>query len=142
MNYAKNLPRDTGGAPMQEYPTPFRAVQARVATNQAASSVITLNADTTTLEVGAYGGQGMVFRWVPTTETAMASSVWNASVIASGAGANFDHFVPPSAVRRFVVPRETQGQYAGQVGALNGLYNRVAVVNAGTTATSILLAEY
>jgi hypothetical protein len=141
MNYAKNLPRDTGGEPMQNFPAPFKAVNRITSENQVASSVITLHPDTTTLEVGAFGGQGAVIRWVPNTETAAAAGA-KASVVASGAGANYDHYVPPSNYRRFVVPKETAGQPVGQAGSVNGLYNRLAVINAGTTATSILIAEY
>jgi hypothetical protein len=65
-----------------------------------------------------------------------------ASVVASGAGANYDHFIPTGTVRRFVVPRETAGLTAGNVGSINGLYNRVAYINAGPTAASVLYMEY
>ena len=140
-NYAKNLPRDTGGSPMQEFPAPFVATSRSNSTNQAASSVITLHPDTTTIELGAFGGQGAVFRWVPNTENASIAG-HKASVVASGLGANYDHYIPPSTVRRFVVPKESAGQPVGQAGSVNGLYNRVAVINAGITASSVLLAEF
>ena len=62
MNYAKNLPRDTGGSPMQDFPAPFVSTSRIMTTNAVASSVISLHPDTTTLEVGAFGGQGAVIR--------------------------------------------------------------------------------
>ena len=136
MNYARNLPRDTGGAAMQEFPAPYVANARIVSTNAVASSVISLNPNTTTLEVGTFGGQGAVLKWIPRTDTS------SASVISSGAGANFDHFVPTTCVRRFVVPREVAGQPVGQAGSVNGLYVRVAVINAGIVASSILVAEF
>ena len=140
MNYAKNLPKDTSNESMQEFPAPYPSTSRIMKTNAVASSVISLNPNTTTVELGAFGGQGAVLRWVPKTETAAVAPA--ASVVASGAGASFDHWVPPSTMRRFVVPRETQGQPTGQVGSVNGLYSRVAVINAGPTAASVLLSEF
>jgi len=140
MNYVKSLPRDTGGAAMQEFPAPVIST-ARVNTDNAvASSVISLQPNTTAIEVGAFGGQGAVIRWVPVTETAAVAP--RASVISSGATANFDHYVPPSTIRRFVIPKETQGQAFGQVGSVNGLYQRVARISAGIVASSVLVAEF
>ena len=140
MNYVKSLPRDTGGAAMQEFPAPVTST-ARVNTDNAAvSSVISLQPTTTAIEVGAFGGQGAVIRWVPVTETAAVAP--RASVISSGATANFDHYIPPSTIRRFVIPKETQGQASGQVGSVNGLYQRVARISAGIVASSVLVAEF
>jgi len=139
-NYAKSLARDTGGSPMQEYPSPYPALVTYQKENAVASSVISLNPNTTQLEVGAVGGQGVVIRWVPVTEDAATAP--RASVVASGLGANFHHFIPTGTYRRFVVPKETQGSYAGQVGSVNGLYQRVAMINAGATASSILATEF
>ena len=141
MNYAKNLPRDTGGSPMQDFPAPFVSTSRIMTTNAVASSVISLHPDTTTLEVGAFGGQGAVIRWVPITETAAAAGA-KASIVASGAGANYDHYIPASTVRKFVVPKESAGQPVGQAGSVNGLYGRVALINAGITASSVLLSEF
>jgi hypothetical protein len=90
--------------------------------------------------IGAFGGQGLVFRWVPTSETAAVAP--RASVVASGAGANYDHYIPSGNYRRFVVPKESAGKTAGNVGSINGLFNRVAVINAGPTAASVLYMEY
>jgi hypothetical protein len=141
MNYPKSLPKDQSGAAMQEYPAPYPALVSWQSANAVASSVISLNPNTQAMEIGAVGGQGIVIRWIPLTETAAVSPF--ASVVASGAGANFTHFVPAGTYRRFVVPRETMGQMAGgQIGSVNGLYQRVAWINAGATASSILANEY
>ena len=108
--------------------------------NAVASSVISLHPMTAQVEVSTFGGQGAVIRWVPIAETALVSPF--ASVVSSGLGANFDHHVPANTYRQFVVPKETQGSPNGQVGSVHGLYQRMAVVNAGATASSILVAEY
>lgn len=140
-NYAKSLPRDVNGNPLQEFPAPYLTQSRYNSANAVASSVVSLQPTTTTVEVGAIGGQGIVIRWVPVTETAAQTPF--GSVVSSGIGANFDHYVPPSTYRRFVVPRETMGQLAGgQVGSVNGLYQRVAVINAGVVASSVLLSEF
>jgi hypothetical protein len=140
-NYVNKIPRDVTGEALQEFPAPVRAKATYQTENNVASSVISLTPNTTSLEVGAFGGQGVVIRWVANTETASVAP--RASVVASGAGANFDHWVPTGAYRRFAVPKETIGQMAGgQVGSVNGLYQRVALINAGATAASVLLVEY
>lgn len=127
---------------MQSYPPNVISFDSWQAENAVASSVISLTPNTTLLEVGAFGGQGIVIRWIPITETAAAAGA-KASVVASGLGANFDHWIPPSQYRQFVVPKETQGQVAGgQIGSVNGLYQRVAWINAGTTASSVIASEY
>lgn len=139
-NYAKNIPRDVGGSPMDGYPAASRANVTRMSENCVASSVVTLHHDTSTLEIGAFGGQGLVFRWVPVGETAAVAP--RASCVSSGASANYDHYIPSGNVRRFVVPKESAGLTAGNVGSINGLYNRVAYINAGPTAASIMYMEY
>ena len=140
MNYAKNLPRDTSGEAMQEYPSPFVATARYNKDNGAVSSVISLHPATSQVEVASFGGQGAVIRWVPLTETAAVGAA--ASVIAAGVGLNFDHYVPTGTYRRFVIPKETGGAPLGQTGSVNGLYQRLAVINAGITASSILLSEF
>lgn len=141
-NYAKNVPRDVGGAAMTAMPAPYISNEQYTTENGVNSSVISLQPTTTTLEVGAFGGQGAFIRWIPIGETATQAPF--GSVISSGLGANYDHYIPPSAVRRFVVPKETQGSglQGGQTGSVNGLYQRVARINAGTTASSVLVIEY
>lgn len=140
MNYGKNLPRDKGGAPMTDFPANYVANQRYNDDNGVTSSVISLHPQTAQIEVGAFGGQGAVIRWIPVSETASVTPF--ASVVSSGLGANFDHYVPPGMYRQFVVPKETQGAAVGQVGSVNGLYQRVAVINAGATASSVLLSEF
>jgi hypothetical protein len=140
MNYAKNLARDTGNQAMQDFAVPYVSTSRIVSTNAVASSVISLNPNTTVLEIGTFGGQGAVIRWIPRTETAAVAP--RASVVASGLGANFDHYIPSEKVRRFVVPRETTGTFSGQVGSVNGLFYRLALINAGITASSVLVSEF
>ena len=140
MNYAKAVPRDTGGAPLHDYPSPVPALATYQRSATAVSSIAMLTKDTTAIEVSAFGGQGVVIRWVPIAETPSVAPY--GSVVASGLGASFDHAIPSGEIRRFVVPKETQGQMGGGAGSVNGLYQRVAHVAAGTTAASILLTEY
>lgn len=126
---------------MQEYPAPYLSTGRGMRENAVASSVIVLSQNTSAVEVGTFGGQGVVIRWIPATETPSVSPY--SSVIASGVAANYDHYVPPSTYRRFVVPREVMGLGASQaVGSMNGLYSRLAIVNAGTTASSVLTSEF
>ena len=139
-NWANALPIDERNTPLQDFPAPVKA-QARYVRDPIASSVITLTDNTTTLEVGAIGGGGVLLRWVPATETAAGAPF--GSVIASGVGANYDHWIPPNMVRRFVVPKETSG-VSSIVGTniANGLYNRVAWIAANVPGSSIIAAEY
>ncbi len=140
-NYAKKLPIDVAGNVMQRFPAPAIANEQYNTTNAVASSVISLHPMTSSLEVSTFGGQGVVIRWIPKTETDLVTPF--ASVISSGLGANFDHHIPAGMYRQFVVPKETIGlSTPGQVGSVNGLYQRVAVINAGITASSVLLAEF
>ncbi len=139
MNYAKPLPRDNGGAAMQEYPAPIKAVASvYFRDNLPVSSLVVMDQTTSALEVGTSGGQGAVIRWINIGET---PGNFYTSVIASGLTANFDHYIPANTYRRFIVPRETQGAYTGAVGSVNGLYQRIAVSNAGAAA-SILVTQY
>lgn len=141
-NYVNPIPVDRGGDPLQEFPPPVRAQITTMRENAVASSALALNPNTSSLEVTAMGGQGIAIRWVASTETAGAAGA-KASVIASGLGANFDHVIPGGTYRKFAVPKETQGQMAGgQVGSVNGLYQRVAAINVGTGASSVLFIEY
>lgn len=141
-NYVIPLPIDKNDTKLQEFPAAVKARTVFISDNGVASSVASLNPNTTSLEVSAFGGQGAVIRWVPLTETASVSPF--ASVVASGLGANFDHHIPEGTMRRFAVPKETQGQGLGnhQIGSTFGLYQRVARVNAGATASSVIIAEF
>lgn len=142
-NSATPIPVDRSGSSLQEFPSPVLS-QARVLTeNAVASSVISLQPNTTVIEVSANAGNGAVIRWVPVTETAAAAGA-KASVVASGLGANFDHHIPAGTLRRFVVPQETQGIGTGnhQIGSTMGLYQRVARINAGAVPSSVIVAEF
>ena len=141
-NYARPIPVDKNNASLQEFPAPVRALATSMRENAVASSALALNPNTTSLEINAFGGQGIAIRWVALTETPSVAP--RASVVASGAGANFDHIIPTGTVRRFVVPKETAGLNTAplQIGSTFGLYQRVAAINTGITAASVLFVEY
>jgi hypothetical protein len=140
-NYVNQIPHDKSGEGLQEFPPAVKAQITYQRENAVVSSAISLHPMTSHVEFGAFGGQGIVIRWVPTTETAAVAP--RASVVASGLGSNFDHWIPSGTYRKFAVPRESMGQMAGgQIGSVNGLYQRVAVINAGATASSVLAVEY
>ena len=134
-NYAKSIPRDTGTAPMDGFPAPFKAQARFYRDNAATSSIQTLTDNTTQIEVGVSGNTGVMLRWVPATETAVAPA---GSVLTT----NFDHYIAPNSYRAFVVPKENQGT-ASIVGAniQNGLYRRVAISTTAGNA-SVLTTEY
>lgn len=139
LQYASRLPTDASGLPMQEYPSAKKAL-ARYGSSATVSSVITLTDNTTVIEVTAVGGGGVSLRWIPATETAAVSPF--ASVIASGATANFDNVVAADTTRRFVVPIEVYG--TSSIVGLNkqeGLYNRVAFITNSIPQSSVLVLE-
>lgn len=139
LNIAAGLPVDERGNVMQEYPAPFKA-NARYGTNNATvSSVITLNDNSTVIEVAAVG-QSVAVRWVPATETAAVSPF--ASVITTGVTANFDYTVAKDTVRRFVTPIETQGvNSVVGIGVQAGAFRRVAIMSSGTVS-SVMVSEF
>lgn len=140
-NYAVPQAHDKNNEPLFNSPSPIVAKKSW-GTTQLASSVITLSEDTTVLEVSALGGQGVLMRWVKSTETAATGQA--ASVISSGLGvANFDHAVPAGATRRFVVPIELQTTPSSVQGVnkLNGLYSRVAWITP-SPVSSIIATEF
>lgn len=127
----KNLPRDSGGSEMQEFPTPFKALVTRNRDVATASSVITLNENTSTIEIAATGGPAFI-RWVATTDTA-------ASVVSDASGTvNFDNAIAPNTVRRFAVPIERFVAQASIVGINKqyGLYQRVAIIGVASVAST------
>jgi hypothetical protein len=131
--YSNKQPIDRMGVPKQDVPPAVVAIQTNASDNNANSSVITLTANTTDIEVGAAGG-GAVIKWITSAST-------NPSVISDGGTANFDHFIGANTVRKFVVPVEKQGIYS--VVGLNaqaGLYARVAVKSVGIA--SVLTTQY
>ena len=144
--YINPLPRDKTGTDLQEFAAPVRAVTSvMMIENDVVSSVLLLDQNASHVEVNAIGGQGIAIRWVRATETPTVSP--RGSVIASGLGANFDHIVPPGTYRRFAIPKETGGIGPGGVanagvGSVYGLYHRLGHINAGTTASSVLIVQY
>lgn len=144
LNYARGVPNGNNNVPFQGLPAAVKAIARYVYENGTASSVITLSDNTTAIEIsgGASTTVAAVMRWVPVGE---GTSAPFASVIAiAGATANYDHVIPPSTVRRFVVPIEVNNPqgYSSQVGLNieNGLYRRVAIKTQGVA--SVLLTEY
>lgn len=139
-NYAKPLARDVNGNELQEAAVPFKA-NARYSTNNATvSSVITLNDNSTGVEVAAVGSPVAV-RWIPATESAAVSPF--ASVITlSGATANFDFMVGKDTVRRFISPIEGAGvaSIVG-LGVQAGTYRRLAVMSSAAVS-SIMVSEF
>lgn len=118
---------------MQDPPSPAISLQSRNAENATASSVITLNDNTTLMEIAAVGAPAAI-RWVATTDT-------QASVVTVIGTANYDHIIPSGTYRKFVVPQEVIG--TSSIVGLNkqsGLYNRIAYKTIGVG--SILSAEY
>ena len=141
MNYSPELPRGKDGNTKTNYAPSKQAVKSWGAV-PTISSVITLTDDTTEMEIGATGGAGVAIKWVSQNDTV-------ASVIASGATANFDHIIPSGSVRRFVVPVDPTDTpaYTSIVGTnvQMGLINRIAWIQAGAAATassSVFGAEY
>jgi hypothetical protein len=130
------LPADNMGTPMQEYPSPKVALARKGAENSAASSVISVTHDTTTIEIAAVN-QAAIMRWVPTTDS-------TASVVGVEGTANFDHVISKDTVRRFAIPIESfvGNNPSSQMGAnrRNGLYQRVAVKSVGVG--SVLTSEF
>ena len=134
-NYATRIPTDEVGQPLQEFPAPFKAVRQNYIDNAAASTIINIHPDASCIEIANVGSRGAIVRWVPTTETAGVSPF--GSVLTT----NYDNVIPPNMLRRFVVPKETQGAPAGQTGSVYGLYQRIAVADIGFTASSIISAQ-
>lgn len=140
INYAKDQAMDKQGNVMEDYGLPYKALARYASNNATASSVITLNDGTTTVDIYA-AGQSVAIRWVPASETASVSPF--ASVItAPGGTANFDYVIPQNYYRRFVVPIEGQGvsSIVG-IGVQAGTYRRLAVISAGTVS-SIMVSEF
>ena len=131
--YAKGPPIGDNQQPIQDAPPPVRALVSRLIENAVTSSVISVSHDTTALEV-ATAGVPALFRWVTTADT-------QASVTTT----NFDHIIPPNAVRRFVIPIEAinSGMGYGSVQGMNreaGLFQRYAWRT--NTAGSVMSTEY
>lgn len=135
-NLVNRIPVDRGGNQVQDMPAPVIAVAASSYENGTTSSVITLTQDTTSLEVTAVSAPAFI-KWIPTTDT-------QASVVATIAGANYDHVIPTGMMRRFQVPADgtvvVNPQSVQGLNRANGLYQRVAYKTAGIG--SVLATQY
>lgn len=131
--YAKPIAVDKNGNPLDTSSIPLKAIATTVSENATVSSVITLNDNTTDLEIGAVTAPAFI-RWIARSDT-------QASVISAAGTANYDNFIPAGTVRKFVVPIEQLGT-SSIVGAniANGLYIRLAYKSGGIG--SVLTAQY
>lgn len=135
LNYANGIPVDERGNPMQGLPPPVIALATTTAVTNI-SSIVTLNNNTTDIEVASLNAAAAI-KWIGVNAA-------QTSVIASSLGtSNFDHVVPSGTLRKFVVPRETQG-IAGPAlaNSVHGLYQRLAVIPISAGVSSILVTEY
>jgi len=135
-NYAPTTPVGKQGEIKVGYPPAKLALASTNKENASASSVLVFTHNTTEIEVTAVGGPAAI-KWA--TSTANNGT----SVVAAASGANFDHIVPASATRRFVVPIQSSANYASIQGVnrQEGLYQGVAYISAAG-ASSILTTEY
>lgn len=129
MNYARSMPIDRKGNNYETVP-PYPAY-ARNAGVPTASSVITLNDNTTVIDVTVIGGQA--------GNAAILGKWGSASVTTS----NYDWVVGSGATRTLVVPQSVIGttSVAG-ANVMNGLYSTCAVIVATAQSASVFTAEY
>lgn len=130
----KRLAHDQDGTDLQEFALPYKALVTTNSENNVASALITLNDNTTSIEVHAVGAAAAV-RWVTASTI---TGLGNTSVVTAAGSADFDGMVPANYFRRFAVPQATAG--VNSVVGLNkqaGLFNGVAVkaVQIGSVAT-------
>ena len=120
---------------MVDHPAPVLALARFASENATVSSDISFTHDTTAIEVATLA-TGAAIRWVGT-------GITDPSVITAAATANYDHVIPPNAIRKFVIPIETQATNSGSAVGINrgaGLYQRVAHRSLGIA--SVFLSEY
>lgn len=138
-DYSQRIPVDREGNIVPESIPAFPAVAVNLRENGSASSVWSLNANTTAVLVTT-GGTGAAIKWAGNQA---------ASVFASALGMSWDATVPPNSARLFVVPRSVQGIYnVSGIGTpstvgLNqseGLYPGIATRTLGIG--SVFLTEY
>lgn len=132
--YAKPVANDKNGVALDSQPLPLKALVTVVSENAVVSSVITLNDNTTDIEIAAVGS-GAFIRWIARSDT-------QGSVLsAAGGTANYDAFLQSGQTKRFIVPIEQLGT-SSIVGAniRNGLYNRLAYKGVGIG--SVLSNQY
>lgn len=133
MRYAKPVAVDKNGNPLDSQPLPLKSLVTTVSENATVSSVITLNDNTTDIEIAAVGSSAFI-RWISRSDT-------QGSVLSAAGTANHDAFLQSGQTKRFVVPVEQLGT-SSLVGAniANGLYNRLAYKSSGIG--SILSNQY
>lgn len=131
MNYAKELPKSKNETNYDNGTPAFVSLQSQVG-NPGASSVISLNVNTTVVQIstvtGIPAGQGIIGKWG-------AGSVTTA---------NFDLYVAGGMSQMFVVPVSVAG-VRSNLGANvdNGLYASLAVKPIGANASaSIITVEW
>lgn len=125
-NYAKQVPVDKMNQSVPGAPPAFPSLQSQMG-QPIASSVITLNANTTMVGLSAIGGTVI--------------GKWGASSVTSS---NFDIVVSPNTgTQLFVVPQSVAGisSIAG-ANVSNGLYPALSVKDATTQVASILSVEF
>lgn len=136
VTYAKQLPNDRDGAKMTASPILSTALATTTRENATASSVTSLNANCTAVEVTALGTSAGI-KWV----TNQLASVQTTSSVTSVGVQNYDNIIPVNTTRIIVVPRFSQG--VSSIVGLNvqeGLYPAIATISTGVG--SVLLTQY
>lgn len=121
-NYSRGIPMGNNQIPHFNSPPAVKAIVSRMSEDASVSSVITMSANTTAIEIGTTG-TGALLRWVGT-------GVTDPSVFGNASVMNYDHFIPANTNKRFIVPIEVNNPqgYSSQVGLNieNGLFRRYA----------------
>lgn len=140
-NYSKGIPMGDNNVPHFQSPPAVLALTTTVKDSATTtSSILVLGHNTTAIEVHANGGPAFI-KWL--SQTNVDNSVAGTSVVATGAGANFDHVIPNAEVRRFVIPISvvpTSAQSVQGLNQLNGLFKNVAYI--GTATSVITINQY
>ena len=131
VNYAKPLPVDREGGKMVGSPPAFPALASTTRENIAASSVTSLNANTTVVAVSAVSAP-VAIKWANNQAT---------SVVSAASGANYDYVVEKDKTQILVVPRSSAAvpSIVGYI-VREGLYTGIATI--GGAVGSVFLAEY
>ena len=147
-NYAAGMPVGDNQMPVGAVtPAPLKAIATltKDAGNNV-SSILILTDNTTAIEVSASGAPAYI-RWM--AQSLVDSSVAGTSVLSTGA-ANYDHIIPASTVRRFVVPistdsNRTVGATATSMVGQNveyGLFKNVGLIGTGAITSIIAVTQY
>lgn len=128
--------------PFYDSPPAIKAIRTLMSENATASSIFGLSDNTTAIEITTQTTPAVI-RWFSNND--YQTSVGNRSVIAVAGTANFDHIIPATTTRRFIVPIEIQKNVpanASFMGARveHGLYTYIAWKTQG--AASVFLTEY